>query len=94
VISLVFNAVQIKGGVADLDGQLVPGDQILVVNGMNVRNTSQPETAALLKVEPCHLLLCFQHKLPFPFLVNNSFVKLALQLIVIYFCLTRWRPLG
>ena len=47
--------MQIKGGVADLDGQLVPGDQILVVNGINVREMSQLETATLLKVY--HLFL-------------------------------------
>jgi PDZ domain len=43
--------LQIKGGVADLDGQLVPGDQILVINGSSVQNASQPEIAALLKVK-------------------------------------------
>jgi len=43
-------ARQIKGSVADIDGQLVPGDQILVVNGIDVRSSQQQETAALLKV--------------------------------------------
>jgi len=42
--------VQIKGSVADVDGQLVPGDQILVVNGVDVRSSQQQDTAAMLKV--------------------------------------------
>jgi len=42
---------QIKGSVADVDGQLVPGDQILVVNGVDVRSSQQQETAAMLKVD-------------------------------------------
>jgi len=50
--------------VADVDGQLVPGDQILVVNGIDVRRSQQQETAALLKVHDdtsprvTYLLLC------------------------------------
>jgi len=41
---------QIKGSVADVDGQLVPGDQILVVNGVDIRSSQQQDTAAMLKV--------------------------------------------
>jgi len=47
---------QIKGSVADVDGQLVPGDQILVVNGIDVRSSQQQETAALLKVQSSHIM--------------------------------------
>lgn len=40
----------VKGGIADLDGRLMQGDQILMVNGEDVRNANQEAVAALLKV--------------------------------------------
>jgi len=43
--------------VADVDGQLVPGDQILVVNGVDVRSSQQQDTAAMLKVT--HAYICY-----------------------------------
>lgn len=39
-----------KGGPADADGRLTQGDQILSVNGEDVRAATQEATAALLKV--------------------------------------------
>lgn len=41
----------VKGGIADADGRLMQGDQILMVNGENVRNATQEAVAALLKVK-------------------------------------------
>lgn len=40
----------VKGGPADADGRLTQGDQILSVNGEDVRSATQEATAALLKV--------------------------------------------
>lgn len=40
----------VKGGIADTDGRLMQGDQILAVNGEDVRNANQEAVAALLKV--------------------------------------------
>lgn len=46
----VFVSDIVKGGIADLDGRLMQGDQILMVNGEDVRNANQESVAALLKV--------------------------------------------
>ena len=51
---------QVRGGPADTDGRLQPGDQILSVNGEDVRSASQEYTAELLKVTPVYLYLCLQ----------------------------------
>ncbi|XP_045878404.1 multiple PDZ domain protein isoform X2 [Meles meles] len=45
----VFVSDIVKGGIADADGRLVQGDQILMVNGEDVRNATQEAVAALLK---------------------------------------------
>ncbi|XP_019060221.1 inaD-like protein [Fukomys damarensis] len=45
----VFVSDIVKGGAADLDGRLTQGDQILAVNGEDVRGASQEAVAALLK---------------------------------------------
>lgn len=45
----VFVSDIVKGGIADTDGRLMQGDQILTVNGEDVRNTNQEAVAALLK---------------------------------------------
>ncbi|XP_048078936.2 multiple PDZ domain protein isoform X16 [Ursus arctos] len=45
----VFVSDIVKGGIADADGRLVQGDQILTVNGEDVRNATQEAVAALLK---------------------------------------------
>ena len=42
--------LQVKGGVADADGRLMQGDQILSVNGEDMRDVSQEHAAAVLKV--------------------------------------------
>ncbi|XP_014647898.1 PREDICTED: multiple PDZ domain protein isoform X2 [Ceratotherium simum simum] len=45
----VFVSDIVKGGIADADGRLMRGDQILAVNGEGVRNATQEAVAALLK---------------------------------------------
>nr|XP_060629610.1 inaD-like protein isoform X1 [Anolis sagrei ordinatus] len=45
----VFISDIVKGGAADLDGRLIQGDQILSVNGENVRHASQEMVATILK---------------------------------------------
>ncbi|XP_037116852.1 multiple PDZ domain protein [Syngnathus acus] len=45
----VFVSDIIKGGLADTDGRLMQGDQILSVNGEDVRSATQETVAALLK---------------------------------------------
>lgn len=42
--------LQVKGGVAESDGRLIPGDHILTVNGEDVREVTQEYGAELLKV--------------------------------------------
>ncbi|KAM4637829.1 multiple PDZ domain protein isoform 7-T12 [Amazona ochrocephala] len=46
----VFVSDIVKGGIADTDGRLMQGDQILTVNGEDVRNANQEAVAALLKM--------------------------------------------
>ncbi|XP_063311207.1 multiple PDZ domain protein isoform X1 [Pelobates fuscus] len=45
----VFVSDIVKGGIAETDGRLMQGDQILTVNGEDVRNATQEAVAALLK---------------------------------------------
>ncbi|XP_066460367.1 multiple PDZ domain protein isoform X2 [Eleutherodactylus coqui] len=45
----VFVSDIVKGGIAETDGRLLQGDQILSVNGEDVRNATQEAVAALLK---------------------------------------------
>ncbi|XP_034978613.2 inaD-like protein isoform X1 [Zootoca vivipara] len=45
----VFISDIVKGGAADLDGRLIQGDQILSVNGEDVRLASQEVVATILK---------------------------------------------
>ncbi|NWR03453.1 MPDZ protein, partial [Paradoxornis webbianus] len=45
----VFVSDIVKGGIVDTDGRLMQGDQILTVNGEDVRNANQEAVAALLK---------------------------------------------
>ncbi len=40
----------VKGGAVETDGRLMQGDQILSVNGEDVRSATQEYVAALLKV--------------------------------------------
>uniref|UniRef100_A0A3B4WY38 Multiple PDZ domain crumbs cell polarity complex component n=1 Tax=Seriola lalandi dorsalis TaxID=1841481 RepID=A0A3B4WY38_SERLL len=46
----VFVSDIVKGGLVDTDGQLTQGDQILSVNGEDVRSATQEAVAALLKM--------------------------------------------
>ena len=48
----VFVSDIVKGGIADADGRLMQGDQILMVNGEDVRHATQEAVAALLNPEP------------------------------------------
>ncbi|XP_059503902.1 inaD-like protein isoform X2 [Stegostoma tigrinum] len=45
----VFISDIVKGGAAELDGRLMQGDQIMSVNGEDVRNASQETVATILK---------------------------------------------
>uniref|UniRef100_A0A5F9DQR6 PATJ crumbs cell polarity complex component n=1 Tax=Oryctolagus cuniculus TaxID=9986 RepID=A0A5F9DQR6_RABIT len=45
----VFISDIVKGGAADLDGRLIQGDQILSVNGDDMRSASQETVATVLK---------------------------------------------
>jgi len=46
----VFVSDIVKGGLVESDGRLMQGDQILSVNGEDVRSATQEAVAALLKV--------------------------------------------
>uniref|UniRef100_A0A9J8D419 PATJ crumbs cell polarity complex component n=1 Tax=Cyprinus carpio carpio TaxID=630221 RepID=A0A9J8D419_CYPCA len=46
----VFISDVVKGGAADLDGRLMQGDQILSVDGEDMRQASQETVAAILKM--------------------------------------------
>ncbi|XP_067127955.1 multiple PDZ domain protein-like isoform X3 [Centruroides vittatus] len=45
----VFISEVVKGGVAEADGRLMQGDQILEVNNIDLKNSSQEHAAAILK---------------------------------------------
>jgi len=45
----VYISDVVKGGAAEADGRLMQGDQILNVNGSDLRTASQEQAAALLK---------------------------------------------
>ncbi|KAG5850925.1 hypothetical protein ANANG_G00087540 [Anguilla anguilla] len=53
----VFISDVVKGGAADLDGRLMQGDQILCVNGEDMREASQETVAAVLKCAKGTVLL-------------------------------------
>ena len=46
----VFVSDIVSGGLVDSDGRLMQGDQILSVNGEDVRSSTQEGVAAILKV--------------------------------------------
>lgn len=48
----IFISFILAGGPADLSGELRRGDQILSVNGINLRTATHEEAAAALKVSP------------------------------------------
>lgn len=73
----------VKGGLVESDGRLTQGDQILSVNGEDVRSATQEAVAALLKVQ---LPLCVM-KHPFrPALAG----KLEEKLYVVLCCSAAW----
>ena len=46
----MLSFLQVKGGVAEADGRLQQGDQILTVNGEDMKQATQEQAAAMLKV--------------------------------------------
>ena len=42
--------MQVPGGAAGVDGRLMKGDQILSVMGQDLKNSTQEEAAAVLKL--------------------------------------------
>lgn len=42
----------VPGGVAQLDGHLIPGDRLISVNGINLENATLDEAVAVLKGAP------------------------------------------
>jgi len=50
----IFISFILAGGPADLSGELRRGDQILSVNGINLRTATHEEAAAALKVRLLH----------------------------------------
>lgn len=54
----VFISEVVKGGAADLDGRLVQGDQIISVNGNDLKNASQEEAAPVLKMAQGRIAMC------------------------------------
>jgi C-terminal processing protease CtpA/Prc len=53
----VFISEIVPHCVADLDGSLLPGDQIMEINGQNVMQSSQEEVATLLKMSMGQVML-------------------------------------
>lgn len=64
----------VKGGAADLDGRLIRGDQILSVNGDDMRNASQETVATILKVSVRVALCPDSRATPAPELFQPSLV--------------------
>jgi len=58
--------MQVKGGVAQADNRLMQGDQIITINGEDVRDATQEHVAELLKVISSHskLLMVFYSLIP------------------------------
>jgi len=54
----VYVSEIVKGGVADTDGRLMQGDQILTVNNHDVANWMQEDVATVLKVNFKNLIKC------------------------------------
>ena len=52
----IFISFILAGGPADLSGELRRGDQILSVNGVNLRTATHEEAAAALKVNEQNLI--------------------------------------
>lgn len=58
----VFVSDIVKGGLVDVDGRLMQGDQILSVNSEDIRSATQEAVAALLKVTELTLLIYMRLK--------------------------------
>ena len=54
----VFVSDIVRGGLVESDGRLMQGDQILSVNGEDVRTATQEAVAALLKVTRVCVCVC------------------------------------
>ena len=77
----VFVSDIVKGGIADTDGRLMQGDQILTVNGEDVRNTNQEAVAALLKVSRKQEVIKSE-ELKSGFFESLSFIQIAFRLFL------------
>lgn len=64
----IFISFILAGGPADLCGELRRGDQILSVNGINLRNATHEEAAQALKVRPRKQVLFSQNLCPLLYL--------------------------
>lgn len=64
----IFISFILAGGPADLSGELRRGDQILSVNGINLRTATHEEAAAALKV---HLRVPIR-TIPYEFVIRYS----------------------
>ncbi|KAM9503499.1 LOW QUALITY PROTEIN: inaD-like protein [Salvelinus alpinus] len=62
----VFISDVVKGGAAELDGRLMQGDQIISVNGDDMRSASQETVAAILKEKVQKLPGLELHTVSFP----------------------------
>ncbi|KAE8632900.1 hypothetical protein XENTR_v10001709 [Xenopus tropicalis] len=72
----VFVSDIVKGGIAEIDGRLMQGDQLLMVNGEDVRNATQEAVAALLKVsEGTSSLTSFSFPMPGPAAADSGSKK-------------------
>lgn len=73
----IFISFILAGGPADLSGELRRGDQILSVNGINLRNATHEEAAQALKVN--HIKIYTHKKIYILFLKIGS-VNVVLRL--------------
>uniref|UniRef100_A0AAY4AKF2 Multiple PDZ domain crumbs cell polarity complex component n=1 Tax=Denticeps clupeoides TaxID=299321 RepID=A0AAY4AKF2_9TELE len=71
----VFVSDIVKGGLVEQDGSLTQGDQILSVNGVDVRSATQETVAALLKTKEC-VCLCLSSNLSSLFLALDHHLDL------------------
>lgn len=57
----IYVSFILAGGPADVGGELKRGDQLLSVNGVNLRSATHEDAAQALKV--CHLIAFFKEKM-------------------------------
>ena len=77
-VSLFF--LKVKGGAADSEGTLRAGDQVLKVNDKDLKNATQEEAAAHLKVFP---QTCQEFPI-FPTIISPNFPQTKVLLSAIF----------